>query len=73
MGVGLNKNGNNWKYAVGNFFITFGAQTGFVAYETLSSAKLPTMFEIYKILITSFVATLGFYGINKISLKRDGK
>ena len=67
--VGTETKNAKWKDVAGNFIITFAAQMGFAAYENLSTGLIPTIFECYQMLIVSFVATLGFYGINKITKK----
>ena len=66
---GTSRNGNNIKLVIANFFIVFLAQLVYTAYELLSTETFPTTFEVYKAVIVALVATLGFYGINKITHK----
>ena len=71
MNLGINTNGNNWKFAVANFFVVFLAQLAYGLYENLSTEQLPTPFECYKMVIVALVATLGFYGINRLIPKEE--
>ncbi len=64
--VGTESKNSKWKDVVGNFLITFLAQLAFVAQEALGTGAFPTALECYRMGITSLVATLGFYGVNRI-------
>jgi len=67
--LGLNKNGNSWKYLVGNFFLFFGSQIVFELYEMLPSGVFPSLFQAYEAAIKSLIATLAIYGLNRATKK----
>jgi hypothetical protein len=61
--LGLGK--NNWKMALGNFFIILGTQVAFRLDDIMNLGRYPTPFECGKIISNSLVITLIFYGYNR--------
>lgn len=69
--LGLNHNGNSWKYAVANFLTIFVMAMIAQLALKLPSGIFPSNFEIYECLInalgTAFASTGAIYGINKVT------
>lgn len=68
--LGLNENGNSLWYAVANFVIVFAVSLGFELQALLPSGQFPTLFEVYRASLVSFVSTCVFYGINKATHRK---
>lgn len=61
---------NNWKLAIGNFVVIFGAQVGFGLLDLMSTPEVwPTPWWVCKTVLSSAVATALFYGYNKLTAK----
>ena len=61
---------NNWKLAIGNFVVIFGSQVAINLSELMVVPEAwPTPWWVCKTLLTSAVATLIFYGYNKLTNK----
>ena len=71
--LGLNKNGNNLKYTVANFFLFFGAQIAFELYLLLPEGVFPSPFQAYAAGVKSLIATLAIYGLNRATHKETKK
>jgi len=65
--LGFSVKGNNLKLVIANFLLIFGVQTAFKLDEIINTGKLPTEFELIKIVSNSIVITLIFFGYNKLS------
>lgn len=71
--LGLNENGNNILYIVGNFLLFFGAQIAIELAILLPQETFPSPFQVYASAIKSLVATFGIWGINKATNKETKK
>lgn len=69
--LGINKNGNNWKYAIGNFLIILLIQVIFDFNEMLPQGSFPTAFQAYESAVKAFIVALAFYGINRATHKKE--
>ena len=67
--LGFSTKGNNLKLIIANFILIFGVQTVFKLDEIINAGKLPTEFELIKIVSNSIVITLIFFGYNKLKEK----
>lgn len=67
MGLGINTNGNNWKYALASFLVMFIVQIIFRLDELLATTSQQdvTLWILARIFTSSAVATLIYYGFNK--------
>jgi len=65
--LGFSVKGNNFKLVIANFLLIFGVQTAFKLDEVINTGKLPTEFELIKIVSNSIVITLIFFGYNKLT------
>jgi len=72
MGLGVNPNGNNWKYALANFAVILGTQILFNLNDLMATPDVfPTPWWICKTMLTSAVATFIFAGYNKLTAKKE--
>ena len=70
--LGLNSNGNSWKYAIANFIITFFSELVLLAYgKALLTGVFPTDFDVYFMALTALATTIIFYGVNKATKKAE--
>jgi len=49
----------------------FAVQVAWCLYEMLPTGQFPCPFDFYRAAITAFVTTTAFYGINKLSVKKE--
>lgn len=67
--LGINKDGNNWKYVTANFLIVLAMTVTAELSLKLVSGTYPTGFEIYECGLKAFGAAIGatalILGINK--------
>lgn len=66
MGIG----NNNWKVALANFLIIFAVQVIF-GLQDLMQTDIPEIFPFLKMIVNAAVATLIFYGYNKVTKQKD--
>lgn len=71
LGLVLNSGSNSWKTYLGNFVAVWVAQLVFRLYDLTQTGKFPTPFELYSSAIAAAVATLIFYGYNKLTTKKE--
>ena len=71
VGLGINMNGNNWKYAFASFLVMFFVQVVFRLDELLATTSQQdlTLWILARIFTSSAVATLIYYGFNKQQAK----
>lgn len=69
--LGLSEVGNNWKLIIGNFIVVFGSSLVYQLYDLLPKGEFPSMFEFYTAIVTAGIATLAFYGLNRVIVKKE--
>jgi len=72
LGLNLSSNSTNLKLdALGNFLTVLFVQLLFQLYDLLALERFPTEWEFYRALIVSFIATMVFYGYNKVKVPQE--